>query len=45
MPSGSPWPLALRSVRIGEAVGIHKAVRIMKQFRCASERTARSGTA
>ena len=28
---------------IGEAAGIHKAVRIMKQARCASERAARPG--
>ena len=30
---------------IGEAAGIHKAVRIMKQARCASERAACSGAA
>ena len=30
---------------IGEAAGIHKAVRIMKQARCASERAARAGAA
>ena len=30
---------------IGEAAGIHKGVRIMKQVRCASERAARAGAA